>query len=45
MRRFSVVPLAGPDLHLYETVVFLGERNLARQVGVIHVNRTLRWRP
>ena len=30
MRRFSVVPLAGPDLQ----VVFLGERNLARQVGV-----------
>jgi hypothetical protein len=34
MRRFSLVPLTGQDLHLYETVVFLGERNLARQVGV-----------
>ena len=30
MRRFSVVPRAGPDLQ----VVFLGERNLARQVSV-----------
>jgi hypothetical protein len=34
MRRFPVVALAGPDLHLYETVVFLGERNLAGKVGV-----------
>ena len=34
MRRFPVIALAGPSLHLYETVVFLGERNLARQVSV-----------
>jgi apoptosis-inducing factor 3 len=34
MRRFPVVARAGPDLHLYETVVFLCERNPAGQVGV-----------
>jgi NADPH-dependent 2,4-dienoyl-CoA reductase/sulfur reductase-like enzyme/nitrite reductase/ring-hydroxylating ferredoxin subunit len=34
MRRFSVVPLAGSDLHSSGTVVFPGVRNLARQVGV-----------
>jgi apoptosis-inducing factor 3 len=34
MRRLPVVARAGPDLHLYETVVFLCERNPAGQVGV-----------